>query len=148
VRKWFGTRPAESITSAEVEAALQRAKREHGWNASSGVERETEDNSRVRYLRPEEERKLREAIRSNTAWLEHEPELTLALSTGLRRRSMYRDLVWENIDLEARVATVPRPKNGEPVHVPPNTDAVKALMIFRLRGTGREGSCPARRGSR
>jgi len=50
---------------------------------------------------------------------------------------MYRDLVWENIDLEARVATVPRPKNGEPVHVPPNTDAVKALMIFRLRGTGR-----------
>ena len=37
-------------------------------------------------------------------------------------------------DLEARLATVPQTKNGEPVYVPLNADAVKALMIFRSRG--------------
>jgi integrase len=149
-----------------VRAALQHAKTEHKWSASSynhhhtiislifrlaieadkananpasGLRRESESNSRVRYLQPEEETKLREIIRSNDAWREHEPELTLALNTGLRRRSMYIDLVWEHIDLDTRLATVPRTKNGDAVHVPLNADAIKALMIFRSRGdcTGR-----------
>jgi integrase len=163
VEKWFGSRAAESITSPEIEAALSRAKHEANWSSSShnhhhtllsltyrlairngkveknpvrGIRREPENNSRVRFLTAEEERRLRDAIKSNPAWCEHEPELTLSLSTGLRRGSMYRDLVWENIDLAAQVATVPRTKNGDPVHVPLNADAMKALMVFRLRGDG------------
>lgn len=140
IKKWFGSRAAESITSPEVEAALSRAKDEGNWSSSShnhhhtllsltyrpairngkveknpvrGIRREPENNSRVRFLTAEEERRIREAIKSNPAWCEHEPELTLSLSTGLRLGSMYRNLVWENIDLAARVATVPQTKNGD-----------------------------------
>lgn len=164
IRRWFGSRAADSITSLEVEAALSKGKEEANWSASShnhhhtlfsltyrlairngkvernpvrGVRRRPENNSRVRFLTADEEKRLREAIRSNPAWQEHEPELSLALSTGLRCESMYFDLLWENVDLDLRVASVPRTKNGDPVHIPLNVDAVKALMIFRSRGDGR-----------
>jgi integrase len=164
IKKWFGSRSAESIDSAEIEDALNKAKGEGNWSASSfnhhrtllsltfrlairnkkakenpvrGIPRVAENNSRVRFLTAEEEQKLRKVIQSNPAWREHEPELTLALNTGLRRSSMYIDLVWENIDLDARVASVPRTKNGEPVHVPLNADAMQAITIFRSRGDGR-----------
>jgi integrase len=163
IKKWFGSRGAESITSLEVEAALSKAKEQGNWSASShnhhhtllsltfrlgirnakveknpvrGIRREPENNSRVRFLTADEEKQLREAIRSNSAWHEHEPELSLALATGLRRSSMCIDLVWENVALDARVASVPRTKNGDPVHIPLNADAMKALMVFRSRGDG------------
>lgn len=165
VRKWFGDRDAECITRKDVKAALNGARTESSkWSASShnhhhtlislifrlaidaekvsvnpasgkGI-RQRENNSRVRYLTPEEETKLREVIRTKPAWREHEPELDLALNTGLRRSSMYRELLWENVDLSERVATIPRTKNGDPVHIPLNAPAMKALMIFRSRGDG------------
>jgi integrase len=90
----------------------------------------------VRFLTPDEEMKLREAIRGNPVWAEHEPELTLALATGLRRGSMYRDLTWENVDLVGRTLTVTRTKNGDPITLPLNEDATRALSIFRSRGDG------------
>jgi hypothetical protein len=61
--------------------------------------RRKEGNKIVRYLSAEEEKKLREAIRAKSEWAEHEPELDLAIHTGLRRGSMYIDLLWENVDL-------------------------------------------------
>jgi integrase len=88
-------------------------------------------------LTVEEEKKLRDTIRSKPEWAEHEPELDLALHTGLRRGSMCRNLVWENVDLVSCVATVPITKNGDAVHVPLNADAMRALAVFRLRGDGR-----------
>jgi integrase len=107
------------------------------------VRKQQEDNSRVRFLTPDEEKKLRETLQSKPEWEEHEPELTLALHTGLRRRNMYRDLVWENVDLQARVAMIPRTnnrkritKNGDPIAVPLNDMALRALAIFRSRGDG------------
>ena len=110
-----------------------------------GARRDPENNSRIRFLTADEEKRLRDAVRSNPAWCEHEPELTLSLSTGLRRGSMYSDLVWENIDLAARVATIPRTKNGDPVHIPLNSDAMKAIMVFHSPGK-RNGSGRAERG--
>jgi integrase len=163
IKEWFGSHSAESIEAREIRAVLDRTAREGKWSHSSfnhyhtiisliyrlgiengkvnqnpahAVRRKGESNARVRFLTAEEEAKLRKAIRCNDAWREHEPELTLALNTGLRRRSMYIDLLWEHIDLEGRLATVPRTKNGDTVHVPLNADAVKALLIFRLRGDG------------
>ena len=65
------------------------------------------------------------------------PELDLALHTGLRRTDMYQRLIWENVSLAERVATVPRSKNDEPVHVPLNDAAIRALLLFRSRGDGR-----------
>jgi len=52
---------------------------------------------------------------------------------------MYQRLLWENVDLSLRVATIPRSKNDEPVHIPLNPSALRALSAFRMRGdaTGR-----------
>jgi len=77
-----------------------------------------------------------ERLRSKPEWAEHEPELDLALHTDLRRTDMYQRLAWENVNLELRVATVTRSKNDDPVHVPLNDNAMRALRVFRLRGDG------------
>jgi integrase len=160
-------RAADTITTGEVRNLLDTLTTANQWSASTrnhhhnlislayrlGIEhgkitqnparalgrRSEVPSRRVRYLTPDEEKRLRDAIRSKPEWAEHEPEMDLALHTGLRRGSMYLDLVWENVDLAGRVATVPRTKNGQPVHVPLNNDVVRALLIFRSRadGTGR-----------
>jgi integrase len=49
---------------------------------------------------------------------------------------MYLGLTWECVDLKARVAVIPRTKNGEQVVVPLNSAAMRALTIFRSRGDG------------
>jgi integrase len=164
VKEWFKDRSADSITPVEIREKLKEAASQKKWSASTsnhhhniislcfrlGMEREKvkespihmkvrkqkENNSRVRFLSSDEEKKLREAIRSKPEWAEHEPELDLALHTGLRRRSMYVHLLWEHVDLEARVAIIPRTKNDDQVVVPLNDVAMRALAIFRARGDG------------
>lgn len=159
----LANRPVDSITAGEIQNLLDRLTAEKKWSFSSrnhhhnllslayrlavlhgkakespllGLRRKSENNCRVRFLTVEEEAKLRAAIRSTPKWAEHEVELDLALHTGLRRGSMYRDLKWENIDLDSRVAVIPRTKNGDRLVVPLNTDALHALSIFRSRGDG------------
>jgi integrase len=105
-------------------------------NPARAVRRETENNSRVRSLTPEEEKKLRTAIRSNPTWAPHESELDLGLATGLRRSSMYVNLVWENVDSAGCTLTIPRMKNGDPITLPLNQDAMRAVSVFRSRGDG------------
>jgi hypothetical protein len=61
-------------------------------NPARAVRRKVENNEIVRYLAAEEDTRLRKAIRSNPSWAPHEPELSLALATGLRCGSIYRDL--------------------------------------------------------
>jgi integrase len=46
-------------------------------------------------------------------------------------------LLWENADLEARVAIIPRTKNDDQVVVPLNDAAMRAFAVFRARGDGR-----------
>jgi integrase len=165
MKGWFTARSADGIKPGEIEAKLERATEENGWSPSTRnhyhnllclcyrlalrddkvesspvhgkVRKVAENNARVRFLLPEEEKKLRTAIRSKPEWAEHEPEFDLALHSGLRRGSMYLDLVWENVDLAGRTFTVPRTKNGEPITLPLNDDAMRALRIFRSRGNGK-----------
>src|SRR5215472_825820 len=164
VKEWFGGRNAASLTPDEIERKLDQAQQENGWSASTRnhyqnvlslayrlarragkvkespihgkLRKQTENNSRVRFLSPEEEKKLRAAIRSKPEWAEHEPEVDLAVNTGLRRGSMYVALAWQNVDLGERVAIIPETKNGEQVVVPLNDAALRALAIFRSRGDG------------
>jgi integrase len=165
LKDWFTGRAAECITPQEVEAALEEAEEENDWGSSTvnhhhtllsltyrlairngkvkqsavrGIRRRAEDNSRVRFLTADEEKRLRDALRSKPEWAEHEPELDLALHTGLRRSSMYIGLVWENVDRVAKTLTIPRTdmKNDDPVTLPLNGDAMRALAIFRTRGDG------------
>lgn len=163
LKGWFPSRAAETISPDEIEGHLEKAEEENRWASSTvnhyltllsltyrlairsrkvkvnpvcGIRRRREDNSRVRFLTAEEEAKLRTTMRTKPAWVEHLPELDLALHTGLRRTDMYQRLVWENVDMVARVATVPRSKNDEAVHVPLNDAAIRALVVFRSRGDG------------
>jgi len=163
IKTWF-TGSAKTVTPAQIRAALAKAAQERSWSDSTknhhhnliclcyrlAIESEKlkespihgkkvkkeKESKRVRYLTDAEEEKLREAIRSKPEWAHHEPELDLALHTGLRRTDMYVRLVWSNVDMKRRVATIPRSKNGDPVCIPLNDVAMCALHIFAARGDG------------
>jgi integrase len=166
VKEWFAGRVADSITREEVKNALRSATEENKWSLSTrhhyqnvlsliyrlaiehdppkvdrspvtGIRRKKENNERVRFLTLDEEKRLRQILRSKAEWAEHLPELDLAIHTGLRRTNMYVDLVWENVDLTARVAAVPTTKNDDPVYIPLNQNAMRALIVFRSRGNGK-----------
>ena len=115
---------ADGVTAGEIARTLDALTLERRWSASSrnhhhnllslcyrlgllhgkvkesplrGLRRVPENNSRVRFLTADEEKKLREAIRSKPESAEHEPEVDLAMHTGLRRSSMYLALTWERV---------------------------------------------------
>lgn len=106
---WFRDRSADSVTPQEIERHFETCIEEEVWapstvnhyrsllsltyrlairdgKATSNPARATrhgrEDNSRVRYLTPDEETKLRTEMVAH--WAGHIPELDLALHTGLR----------------------------------------------------------------
>jgi integrase len=83
----------------------------------------------IRYLLPEEEPKLREAIQEQCP--HHMPELYLALNTGMRQGEQY-NLTWENIDMDRRLITIPRSKHGDPRHIELN-DIALGLSGRRIR---------------
>jgi integrase len=91
------------------------------------VRKQEENNSRVRYLSPDEETKLRTTP--------HEPEFDFTIATGLRRCNMYA-ATWQDVDLAARTLTIPCMKNGDAIKLPLNQDAMRALSIFLSRGDG------------
>ena len=152
LKSWFGTRQAEGITPGEMERRLTEAAQEGKWKPATAnryrallsltyrlgirngkvstnparlVRHRQENNARIRWLTIEEEKKLRKVLEA-----EHVPEFDLALNTGLRLSEMYW-LTWDNVDLERRMLTVPRSKNGEKRHVPLNNDARGALARLR-----------------
>ena len=63
-------------------------------------------------------------------WPEHEPELDIALNTGLRCGGMYK-LTWGDIDFERRLATERLGKNGKTRHLPLNEAALAAFGKLR-----------------
>lgn len=116
-----------------------------------------EDNSRVRYLSPDEEQRLRQALEdreqarraeraSGNAWLRERghperpqwpvdgftdhlmPVVLLAMNTGLRRGELL-GLRWEQVDLTRRMVTVTASaaKSGKTRHVPLNDEAADVL---------------------
>jgi|HubBroStandDraft_6_1064221.scaffolds.fasta_scaffold11923_5 site-specific recombinase XerD len=156
----FRERPADSITPQDLERHLNQTAEEGGWkpatvnryralislvfrlgiengkvkeNPARLVKHRLANNTRTRWLAPEEEARLRAVISS--ACPEHAPELDLALNTGLRRGEMY-GLTWENVNLSRRVLTIPRSKNGETRYVPLNSPALAAFAELRKRGDG------------
>jgi site-specific recombinase XerD len=157
---WFRDRSADSVTPQEIERHFEECIEQEGWaastvnhyrsllsltyrlairngKASSNPARSTrhrrEDNSRVRYLTPEEDVKLRKVIAED--WPEHMPELDLALHTGLRLSEMY-GLDCQDVDLARRLLLVRRGKNGEARYARLNSVALRALDEFRKRSDG------------
>ncbi|MGH9473382.1 MAG: tyrosine-type recombinase/integrase [Terriglobales bacterium] len=151
----LGDRPAAALTPLEVERALAKlaADRELSnatvnryqaflslayrlatqngivaVNPCRAVRRRREDNARIRFLSPEEESRLRAIIRQDCP--AHEPELDLALNSGLRQGNQYR-LQWQDVDFERRQITVARTKNGHALYAPLNQAAVGALLKLK-----------------
>lgn len=120
-----------------------------------------EDDGKVRYLSPEEERRLRTALdereerirqeRDNAndwrkqrgydllpdlrkvAFADHlKPLVLLALNTGLRRGELF-GLTWEKVDIEGAMLTVTgsSAKNGKPRHIPLNDEALATMKGWR-----------------
>jgi integrase len=178
LKEWWGSRDAESLSTAEIEQRLSAAARDGKWapstynhyrsllmltyrearragkvnvNPARDVRHRREDNSRVRYLnqfepmRTEidylkplktEEERLRAVIQHDCP--EHLAEFELAVSTGLRKGSMY-GLEWSMVDWTGRMLNIPISKNGEALHIPLNNAALAALRTVYQRGekTGR-----------
>jgi site-specific recombinase XerD len=157
---WFRDRAADSIAPQEIERHFEQCIEDEKWapstvnhyrsllsliyrlairdgKATSNPARATrhrrEDNSRVRYLTPEEETKLRTEMESR--WAGHFPELDLALHTGLRLSEMY-GLDWQDVDLARCLILIRRGKNGESRYARLNSIALKALTELRKRGDG------------
>jgi site-specific recombinase XerD len=149
LKDWIGQRPAESVSPQQIEhwlssksedlkpATLNRYRAllsltyrlgmQNGKvsaNPARLVRQRKEDNGRIRFLSPEEERTLRVVILKD--YFQHEAELDLALNTGLRRSEQF-SLTWSCVDFERRQLTVPRTKNGETRHLPLNDAAIYAL---------------------
>jgi site-specific recombinase XerD len=157
---WFRDRSADSVTPQDIERHFEECIEDEKWapstvnhyrsllsltyrlairdgKATSNPARATrhrrEDNSRVRYLTPEEEIKLRTEM--ETRWKGHIPELDIALHTGLRLSEMY-ELDWQDVDLARCLILIRRGKNGESRYARLNSVALKALDELRKRGDG------------
>jgi integrase len=94
-------------------------------NPMKFVKQRKENNSRLRYLTSTEEGKLRDYIQAK--WPHHWCAVELALHTGMRQGEQFA-LRWQNVNLERRMITLPRTKNGRPRYLPLNDAAMSALM--------------------
>jgi integrase len=158
LKEWFDQDQADSITAREIERRFEAENWSPAtWNRYRAllsltyrlairagkvkenparlVAHKTENNSRVRFLSPEEEKKLRKVIREK--FPEREAELDLALHTGLRLGEQYT-AKWKDVDFEGLVLTIPFDKGGKTSHVPLNATAVRALLDLN-RPHGKSG---------
>jgi len=87
-----------------------------------------ENNARLRWLTPDEEKKLRGTVEIEGP--QHLPELEIAINTGMRKSEQYR-LTWNCVDFERQILTVPQSKNGETRHVPLNSAALAAFLLLK-----------------
>jgi integrase len=94
---------------------------------------------RVRYLTPEEEQRLREALRSRDQRA-HDyllPAVITSMLTGLRRGELFK-LTWGDVDarsgqITVRASTV---KAGKTRHVPMNGEVLAVLKAWKPDGAG------------
>ena len=162
VAGWFKGRTAASLTPQEISGKIManskapatfnryRVAISHAYklavenkkvaeNPARLVKLLAENNERVRWLDPEEERSLRHVMQA--WWPKREPELDLALHTGLRWAEQY-SLRWTDVDLERKLITLPQPKGGKRERVPISSQAARALATLRVLYPMSELVCP------
>ena len=107
-------------------------------NPVAQVKRFKESEHRVRWLKPEEEERLRKVIRERCP--EREPEFDLALYTGMRRGEQFT-LKWDNVDLERGLLTV-HGKSGRRFVVVNKSAKAAILKLAELAQPKTEYVCP------
>jgi integrase len=137
-----------------------------------------DDNTRVRYLSADEEKRLREALQQREAerrghreranawraerrqallpvwpadgYTDHlTPMVLIALNTGLRRGELL-GLTWEAVNLGSKLLTVAAgtAKSRKARHIPLNAEAVDVLTRWKMQGSGAGLVFPAPKGGR
>lgn len=109
-------------------------------NPVARVGRYKENDSRLRWLRSEEEARFRKVLHVDS----HEWEFDLALHTGMRRGEQFW-LKWKDCDLERGILTV-KGKTGRR-HVVANETAIAALTKLQKLSGEKEFVCPDNDGS-
>jgi integrase len=161
---WFGSTPAGSLTPQQIEHKLTEAARKRGWkpatinrykallslvyriavengkvqmNPARLVRRRREDNAVIRYLKEDEETRLRAAVepRHPERWA----EIVFAMNTGLRASEQSR-AQWDDIDAmqkppQLRIGLT---KRGPVRYVPLNRAAQQALETMRAIRIGQD----------
>ena len=154
----FGHRVAQDITPLEIDAWLSANTRTPATanrykstislvyrqgvrngrvkvNPARSVAIRAEDNGRVRWLRPDEEKRIRKAMEKD--FPHYVPAFDFALNTGLRSGEQF-SLKWQDVDLERRTIAVRRTKNGSDRHLPLNEEAYAALLQQKEWSLGSE----------
>ncbi len=143
IEKWRQRRHSEGISTARINrqmndlrACLNRAVK---WGALESnpldkVERTKVDTSaKVRFLSPDEEVRLRNALSVRQTYADHiKPAVLLSLNTGLRQGELLK-LKWSDIDLDLKNLTVrgEGSKSGNTRHVPLNEEALMELKKWK-----------------
>ncbi len=190
IKEAFGDHIAESILGYEVEDWLRSLKRKAGTlnrykstfstlyleplkrgrvrhNPIRSVPHFTVTDQPTRWLRPEEETRLRAVLQR---WIDacpehhrltrlfmqcHPIELTVALGTGLRKGSQYK-MRWGHVDFEFRQFVLPGSiaKSGKELHIPMIQDVYDALRELQAiqaeihsiqqENAAKDGSWPSR----
>jgi site-specific recombinase XerD len=104
-------------------------------NPVARVKRYKENDSRIRWLKPWEEKAIRKEFVADA----HEAEFDLALYTGMRRGEQFT-LQWKDCDVERGILTV-KGKTGRR-HVVANSSAIAALKILKKLTEGKKFVCP------
>ena len=152
---WFPNRLASSIKPEEISAkvdehckgdstarqyvfAISKAyelaikARKAQSNPANGLELPILDAGRIRYLKADEEGRIRAAIQKLCP--EHELEFDLALHTGMRFSEQY-GLLWSDVDLDRKTIALHIPKSKKSVeYVYLNATALAALKAMKARG--------------
>ncbi len=84
------------------------------------------DVKRVRYLSPDEEKKLMNAL---PQWLR--PIVTIARETGLRLSNVV-NLEWNQVNIFSKMIILEKTKNGEPHSVPMTENVLNVLKTFYM----------------
>ena len=144
----FGGRPASKLTQQEFAAFLEsrntspatfnryratlsmiyREAIRNGWterNPARLIKAKKEDNGRIRYLLPDEEKRLHKVI-AETYSERFLNETEIGVNTGMRRGEQF-SLHWSQVDLPGKKLRLLKTKNGKPRTIPLNSIALAAF---------------------
>lgn len=119
-----------------LHSILEVARRDWGiglpQNVVAKVRRLPVRNARDRRLNPGELQQLKASLKYTRNTL-IEPAILFAIETALRRGELL-NLTWRAIDLERRIAHVPKTKTGHPRTIPLTDQAVAILKALPVNG--------------
>ena len=127
-----------TVLSKAFQLALQRG--DVSRNPARLVEHRPETTKRIRYLLPEEEVRLREAVLKLSP--KQLPALEVALHTGMRRGEQF-GLTWDRVDFQRKTIYLDQTKNGSHRELPMSNTCYEALQTLHKTRTDDPGVFPS-----